>query len=354
MQKKLIALAVAGIMAAPMAANAGVEVYGKARLSVGVQGNDDTNTANETSQLAVSSHGSRMGFKGSEDLGGGLSAIWQVETGLDMDDKSGTAEWGTRNTFAGLSGSFGTVLLGVHDTPYKIATGNLDPWGDSYADYNAIIGTTHDTRISNVVAYVSPDMNGFSFIAAISPNAELAATDDNLPTTKNANDEATSLAAMYKNGPLFVSLAIQSVDNIGAGGDSVDGTKLGVGYEFGSTKLGFVYENDDQGGSNNDQDRLYFSVNQAIGDFAVKGGIGQADDRGNTTDSGATFFTVGGSKSLSKNVEVYALYASITNDAGATTAGAGDFNLDGVTAAGGNEAEASVLAVGLNMKFSSM
>ena len=112
MKKSLIALAVAGAVAAPaaFAATSNVDIYGIFGASVDII---DRDNASED-EFKVSSTASRIGFKGAEDLGGGLSAIWQVETGLDIDGQNTTPNgWGTRNTFVGLSSkTLGTVRIG--------------------------------------------------------------------------------------------------------------------------------------------------------------------------------------------------------------------------------------------------
>ena len=85
--KSMIALAVTGLLAAPMAAQAAnAEVYGKVRVSAGIVGNDDQTAANEDSKLNVTSHDSRFGVKGSEDLDNGMKAVYQLETEVDFDD----------------------------------------------------------------------------------------------------------------------------------------------------------------------------------------------------------------------------------------------------------------------------
>lgn len=361
MQKKVIALAVAGILAVPMAAQAGVEVYGQARLSAGLIGNDDTTTSKEDSKMAVSSHASRLGFKGAEDLGDGLKAVWQIERSVDFSDKDTTL--GVRNTFAGLAGGFGTVLLGAHDTPYKIATGSLDPFADTFADYNAVVDATNDARSKNVLAYISPDMSGFTVAAALVTDF----ADDNLVDTTDSTalpggttreQGAISLAGMYKNGPLDVSLAYQSVSETGAAVgtkyDDLAAVKLGAGYAVtAATKLGFVYENVDFGGNDNDQSNLYLSAAHGLGNgLTVKAAFGQKDDVGNTADSGATFFALGVNKALSDKTEVYALYTKIDSDKNAAAYGLGVGNQS--IGAAGAEPSASALAAGINIKFSSM
>ncbi len=364
MQKKIIALAVAGILAAPVAAQAGVEVYGKARLSVGVISNDDATANREDSKLSISSHASRLGFKGTEDLGNGLKALWQIERSVDFTDKSTTL--GVRNTFAGLAGDFGTVLLGSHDTPYKMATGSLDPFADTFADYNAVIDSDNDARSRNILVYLSPDMSGLTMAAALITDF----ADDNLKDSNASQEQgAISLAGMYKNGPLDASLAYQSVkDAVGTGPyEDMTAVKLGVGYAVASaTKLGLVYENVDMGNVMGDQSNVYFSAAHGLGDgMTANFAFGQKGDLGNTSDSGATFFAVGVNKALSDKTELYALYTKIDGDKNANNAyglGVGNQSIGaaGTTGAGTigspyvGDSSASALVAGINLKFSSM
>ena len=137
MQKKLIALAVASVLAAPLAVQAGVEAYGQARMSLDFNNNNDSGVGQEDSAISLSSNRSRLGFRGDEDLGGGLNALWQFEQGVDFD----TGNWNgqRRDSYLGLGGNFGTVLAGNLSTPYRASTRVLDPFSNTRGDHNAII-----------------------------------------------------------------------------------------------------------------------------------------------------------------------------------------------------------------------
>lgn len=352
MQKKLITLAVAGILAAPMMAQAAVEVYGQARMSVGMIGDDNAAAGADDSSIAVTSHASRLGFRGNEDLGGGLKALYQIEGSVDMDNGGNLNA--DRNTFVGLAGGFGTVILGQHDTPYKISTAKLDPFVDTYADYNAVINATHDARLDNVIAYISPDMSGFTLAAAYVSDIN----NDNLPDASSTiENDAISIAGMYSNGPLYVSLAIQSVsDYTGTNGEDADAMKLGLGYTLPTqTTLGLVYENTEVSitGAPTDQDAIYFAATHPItADTTVKLAIGQLDESTSGAKDGGDFLALGVSKNLTANAEVYALYTQFDGDTGApTTAGLSEGGGPDISAA---NKTASALAVGMNIKFSSM
>lgn len=371
MKKRIVALAVAGVLAAPMAAQAGVEVYGQARLSVGMIGDDNSAAGSDDSSLAVTSHASRLGFKGSEDLGNGLKAVYQYERGIDLDNQASststtynitdsngdtssvkvtdsTSNITARNSFVGLAGGFGTLIVGIHDTPYKMATGKLDPFTDTYGDYNAVINSDHDARLDNVVAYISPDMSGFSLAAAYVSDV---ANDDLPDAASNDDKDAYSISGMYSNGPLYASLAVQSISNFKGVGQDADAMKLGVGYKLGKTDIGFVYENTElKTTPKGDQTSLYLSVVHPVAaDTNLKFAYGQLGESGDGNDDGGTLLAVGISKNMTKNAELYALYSQVSND---DNGKAGLKNGGGPVAVQGESATA--LAVGINLKFSSM
>jgi predicted porin len=127
--KKILAVAIATAFAAPaFAATSNVDVYGKLHMSVNWY-NDQPSDIND---IGISSNASRFGLKGSEDLGRGLKGIWQIESGVNLDEQTGTLA--NRNSFVGLSGGWGTALLGNHDTPLKLVGRKVDLFGDTIAD----------------------------------------------------------------------------------------------------------------------------------------------------------------------------------------------------------------------------
>jgi predicted porin len=162
---------------------------------------------------------SRIGVKGSEDLGGGLKAIYQVEFGVSLNDNNGNPvnnnETVTmRNSFVGLAGGWGTFLMGRHDTPLKISTGKLDLFSDTMADYNGTIGF-QDLRADNVVAYISPSWGGFTLAAAVVPAGGGIALGTGSGIRNINSDQingAYSLAGIYSNGPFYASAAYESIN----------------------------------------------------------------------------------------------------------------------------------------------
>src|SRR5712691_2256611 len=140
MNKKLMAVAVAGALAAPglavaqVGSSPGVTLYG--RLDSAIMSNkfsDVTNAAGvvTTSELKkgdIFSAGDAMGVRGREDLGGGTAVWFQLETGVWPDGRSDAAatqgnQWGGRNSGLGISSTWGDIMYGIWDAPYKLAYG---------------------------------------------------------------------------------------------------------------------------------------------------------------------------------------------------------------------------------------
>ncbi len=168
--------------------------------------------------LDSNARSSRIGVKGSEDLGNGIKAIYQIEFGVDIANENrdtaianGNRGDGVsmRNSFVGLAGNFGTFLIGRHDTPLKISTAKLDLFTDTLADYNHTVGF-NDVRADNAIAYISPSFSGFSMAAALIPSGGASPLGD----YNNSNDSiasAYSIAAIYNNGPFYASVAYENL-----------------------------------------------------------------------------------------------------------------------------------------------
>ena len=171
--------------------------------------------ANQQGLLRGAGPSNRVGVKGSEDLGNGLKAIYQLEFGVNFGDNNipsgSNGGVSIRNSFVGLAGSWGTILAGRHDTPLKISTGKLDLFADTMADYNGTVGFD-DIRADNAVGYISPSFSGFSFAGAIvSSGGGTAGQGNNINSDQIAG--AYSLAAIYNNGPFYASAAYESLNS---------------------------------------------------------------------------------------------------------------------------------------------
>lgn len=364
-QNKLIAVALAAAaFSAPALADTGnVSVYGKIDMSY-----DFINTGASAAGVAgaskgnVSSNVSKLGFKGSEGLGEGLSAVWKIEQQVDVDNSgAGKATLATRNSYVGLqSDSAGTVLLGRHDTPYKLATRKLDVFGDSIADNRALLGgvtsnTTVDSayaafdgRQPDVIAYLSPDMNGFTGAIAYVNLAE------GNTTAAQAKSSALSLAGMYKAGALRGGLGYEEHKLNSITGTKESAWKLGLGYDFSSFALNFVYEQTDDnagalGANARGHNAYYLGGKYKIGMDAVKFAYGKAGQHGATANTGGNQFSLGYDHGLSKRTKLYAIYSRINNNS------ASDYGFSQSTAAAGTingiGASPSVISLGMQHNF---
>jgi len=373
MQKKILVLAVAAALAAPMAFadTANVTMYGTVDMALGVTDNG-TSAAGVagTSATQISSQVSKLGFKGSEDLGDGLSAIWQIEQQIDIDaagtGNSTKTTLATRNSFAGLKSNMGTVLLGNHDTPYKISTRKLDVFSDQIADNRSLMGLAgaHDARLGNVVAYISPDMSGFTAAAAYVAGAEGATTSGQV------KGSAWSLAGMYNAGPFYAALAYQTIDGGSAGtspgvalfdttvgaNNKISATKLGGSYTMDALQVNAVYEKTTStnvaGLDGLERTNYYLAgkFNVSASDD-VKLAYTHAGTGRNSTTNGAKQISLGYDHNLSKRTTLYAQYTKLSNDSGASN----KLSTSGSTAGGmvlpGAGASPSAYAFGLKHTF---
>lgn len=372
MKKSLIALAVAGTFAAPaFAASSNIDFYGKFRVSV--------DHVDNSVGWQMSDETSRVGFKGAEDLGGGLKAIYQWESGFNMGTSShvvpttgdagfsnvtsgGTSLGSQRNTFLGLAGDFGTVLAGRHDTPYKMV-GSADLFGDTAADAengtgllasydatNTVLGTKNiglciiceDIRVNNAIAYVSPSFSGLTIAAAT-----VVGNGSDANNTNSLSD-AQSIAAMYKNGPLNLGLAYENLgkygENLTGSSNKPDAWKLNAGYTIDSWKLGATYEHLDKiaGVSGQKANNWLASVAYGMGPVTLAAQYGYRNFNGQANAAGLTDLTdatIGVVYSLSKRTSTYLGYAHYKSK---------NATVGGVAVA---DAKFNVVTVGLNHDF---
>ena len=389
MQKKIFVVALAAGLAAPLAAladNANFTFYGTADVSYdSINTGDGTTTANGatavngTSKRVVSSNVSKFGFKGSEDLGDGLSAIWQIEQQINIDDAAKNT-FASRNTFAGLKNdSLGTVLFGIHDTPYKIATRKLDVFGDTIGDNRALLGAPKsvaavvansgntgasafagassqgfELRPSNVLAYFSPAFAGVT--AAV---ATVNLREQNYVAT-DKSDNVLSMAVMYDVAPFYGSVAHEKhkLESVAAGANE-SATRVGFGFKPEGFELGVVYEKttDNLGAAQvnkNGHSAFYVSGKMNIGNDAVKIAYGKAGELANTgavvADTGASQVSIGYDHGLSKRTKVYAIYTKISNGKGINY-GFSQSSAAATTSSGGFGTSPSVLSLGVKHTF---
>lgn len=321
MQKKLIALAAVAAFSAPaFADNSNVTVYGKLNLDMENIQNDKA--AGVRSVNRVQSNASRFGVKGSEDLGEGLSAIWQLEAQVDANGAVGNGFGnGTRNSQIGLKGDFGTAFYGVWDTPFKNAH-NKNELFDNAGSFTStqLIGRATPTGADNYVTrqpsdfqYWTPKLNGFVGKISYAPDTQTAAV--------TAKKNRVSLSGEYENDMLYAALAYESrsADLAPAVNDAV--TRLVGTYKFDAGQIGLTYDRmsvaatatSTVAGTQNNWELMgsYKFGNSTLGASYVKNG---SLSTAALPNNGAKMATLRYGYNFSKRTELYAAYTSLKND----------------------------------------
>ena len=213
MKKTLIALAVLTVSTASFAQSA-VTLYGV--VDAGITKNGAANTTTFTGGGVNGT--SRLGVKGTEDLGGGLSAVFQIETGLNSGKEAATS-LGDRGAFVGVAGAFGTVTLGNSVlSPSFFARAGTDP--STTNNYSIVKYGTSLVRMDNSINYTSPNFAG------VTVRASMIQKNDNGTAGKGATD----ISVVYAAGPL--TLGASSANN---GVDT--GSFVGAAYDLGMAKV---------------------------------------------------------------------------------------------------------------------
>ena len=350
MKRSLIALAVLAASGAALAQSS-VTLFGVMDATVAVGHGAITNKTQLTNSGNTTT---RLGFKGTEDLGGGLNASFWLETGINNDDGSGQAT-NLNNTNAGLtpaggitfnrrstvslSNQFGEIRLGRDYTPHFWNYVWFDPF-----TYNGVggIATVHGTiagatkvRASNSISYFTPATLGGFYGQLMHYFGE---QPSGTPTSSDGT--GTSLRVGYAKGPFNVAVATSQTDYLAPG--NIKTTNVGASYDFGAVKLFGLYDQDKISGGTTGKGWL-------VG-LSAPVGVGQlrasySGYKGNLTsnDPRLTKLAVGYVYNLSKRTVLYATIAHLNNKNGSAVA------LNGATTAANSGS--SGLDLGLRTSF---
>jgi predicted porin len=357
--KPLIAASLALCAGAALAQGQSVQIYG--RLNVGLEEVRTSADAkgNAVSTARLSNNRSVLGFRGSEDLGDGLKAIFQIEGTLSPDTGAGSPA--QRDTRVGLDGAAGTLFLGHWTTPYNNATAGLDPFYPTTAGYMSIMGngsassadnvsdtSSFDRRQQNSLSYWSPNWNGFSLRSMQGLNEERPAS--------GAKPSLTSLAAIYEQGPWYLVATRERHHEYQGKGLNDSGSKLAAAYKFGDTRVALIGERlkYEAPAGTLQRNAWYLSATHQIGPHGLRLGLARAGDGSGSApatqkigfirkgpDTGATHYTLGYDYTFSKRTSVFAYYTHLHNEKN----GVYDFAINGVTVSPGATAKGTVLGI---------
>lgn len=301
MKKSLLALAVLSTFTGIASAQTSLAVYGL--VDAGIVSERGGPAGNVTKLTSGVQSGTRLGFRGTEDLGGGLAAKFVLETGIAADTggfNQGGLAFG-RQAYVGLTSNWGAVTLGRQYTPHYLALVDVDPFGAGLAGNAAnLIPTT--LRMNNTIKYTSPAYSGFI--------GELAYGFGEVPDDNTANSQIGA-AIGYTNGPLLVKLAHHRIENPTAT-DHSSNTLLVGKWDFGiaAASLGF---GETKGTGTIDSREWIIGASAPFGPNTFLLSYIRNDDRSGTNND-ANQWALGYTYAMSKRTNFYASYASISND----------------------------------------
>ena len=252
MNKKLMALAVAGALAPAAAWAQNYQIYGRATLGVDqyeAKGATLGSGSDYAKRTRVFDNGSRVGFRGTEDLGGGLQAVFLIETGVNIDNgsttgqggqaNSSTGNWGSRTSHVGLAGNWGMFTYGRSNVFWT--NGAIEQVGANWLNagaqlYSGTFGRGMSigiTRVSNVMQYTSPVFAGVNLVVSLTPTFAEAQ-----PAGTNTDSQGYGFTAQGTHGPLAWGLDWFTITNNTpnqpntVGQSSTTGTKARVGFRY--------------------------------------------------------------------------------------------------------------------------
>jgi predicted porin len=389
MQKKLIATVVAGLVAGTAFAQSNVIIYGVADATFDAVSTTGASyqappgsgpivpvIGNLPSRNRVTFNDSYIGFKGSESLGNGLTAVFQIETSVGEDSagsfgsvNSSSYGWANRDTMVALAGGFGTIAFGNITGPTRLLGTVMDPnaGATGIGANTALLGKLgggagggyFDQRIANAIAYISPTFGGFYGVIGYLPNENRGYDGD--PAASETNTSAWTFGGVYANGPILAGLAYTTVKDANADDHvssfalptylyagsyaypgiatpirRIDNARAAFKYDFGMVAVGIMYDRTkaDLGLGNGltaQQDVWYIPVTVKLGNGKLIGQYGWAGNAKGTLieyldtasapscvghsacDFKAKHFMIGYEYNLSKRTLVKALWSQISN-----------------------------------------
>lgn len=298
MKRFALAAALAGVFAAPaFAQSSNVTIYGRMNTTI-----ERIKDATGDTQGQMVNNASRLGFKGSEDLGGGLKANFLIEHRLGSDDGTVTGDFWSGDSWVGLSGGFGEVRLGRLTSAAYFATADYVSMHnhDTGTSADALYGLNFQSWFNkNKIAYITPSMGGFQ------GEIQYAFKEDE----SVIGDSGLELAANYDMGPLHLGAGYTKL------GDDQQFAIRGL-YEMGPFVFGGYYQRTDLDDAFADGSanvfRLVGMYTMGASEFHLN--VGLAGDVGDTDDSGANQYTLAYNYNLSKRTKLYAFYTKISAD----------------------------------------
>ncbi|NDI87411.1 porin [Undibacterium crateris] len=321
MKKSLIALAVLAAAAGSAQAQSSVTVYGVLDMAFQAENNGQFSKGkgNIFSLDSGVQSGSRLGFKGSEDLGNGLKANFKLEMGVQADTGA-SAQGGLafgRAAWVGLSGDFGAVQVGRQNKPVFDVVDSIDPFstgiiGGSATDSTSATGLGNlmfatNPRSNNTINYTTNNLSGFTGSLAYTAGEQAGDI---------GKGRGIGVSGSYAAGPLLVAGAYHTENNVAVVTNATKTAFVGATYDFGVAKgalsVGKVKTDD------NSVAYKLWSVGVTVPVSAAGAVISSLTMVKNdvvSSDNGSNQFALGYTHSLSKRTNLYTSVSRLKNDA---------------------------------------
>lgn len=311
MKKTILAAAALSLVAGAAMAQS-VSIYGLVDVSLESIKGASSVTRVSSDNLASS----RLGFRGVEDLGGGLKAKFVLESGLKPDVGTGGGsnnKFWSRSSWVGIEGGFGELRLGFQDSSIGAIAGNTNILGaQDYDDLKFAESFAGDTyrRVDNAITYILP-----KFVDGLSTQIQYA-TNVSGDENTDKRGQAFGFSIAYAAGPFSAGLGY--IDTKRPTNAAVDdkGVLLYGAYDFGAAKLTAYFNQDDR--STSTDERSIFGLKVGIpvsSDFSLSAGISKVKNVAFVKDADATILTFKGVYNLSKRTALYGLITTVDNDA---------------------------------------
>ena len=287
----------------------------------------DPDPARDNGNYSLTGSRSWLGIFGEESLRENLTAIWRVETYIDLDNGG---RGNSRDAYVGLRMPLGTLKIGNQATPYRLVSRGMDIFADTRADFHAVIGSVDgeaifDNRMRNLLLYQTPVIKGFQFSLAFSSGYH--GGKQSFDSGKAADQNAYSTGLVFDSGPLHVGLGFELLQDYvsslaafkNAGGRDAAATKLALGWNFGQgTELNLLVEEAGNGARLNGKhiSRLayYGNIAHIMGNLSFKLAMGWVNQLDEPADSGAYHGSLGLFYAFSPRTEIYGLLSKTHND----------------------------------------
>jgi predicted porin len=353
MKAKLLAVAIAAAL--PMVASAQSNVTMSGRMKVGIEsagasGNTAANGSGTRTRLMNQS--SHLTIRGTEDLGGGLRAFFEIGTDVAGDHAtSGSANFSNRDTWVGLSGGWGAIQFG-HGDNHFINTSVIEQsvGGLALPGHAMVLNLTNrvqttvgnvgkNPNVDNAIRYTSPNLNGFNARVTYSFENDALGSVEQV-NGLNTRSDRYDVDLSYANHGFFGLLTFHrnnNVSNAAAGAHKQSGYQAGLAYQFGfGLKAGLLYDSSKlsiNAGGSAKRGVWAIPLSYSSGAHTVVGNYARARNTKGTlggANTGASMVSIGYDYALSKRTSVGVSYTKISNRSAANN----DYWTRGVAAAG--------------------